>query len=144
MLNSIKEPNDIKKLSIQELKDLSCEIRNFLIESISKTGGHIGANLGVIELTIAVHYIFNSPEDAILFDVGHQGYTHKLLTGRMAKFSTLNSIDGISRFISKQESFFDEMDASHAGTAISNGIGMAVAFKLNGSSNIVVSIVGDG
>lgn len=144
MLNSIKEPNDIKKLSIQELKDLSCEIRNFLVESISKTGGHIGANLGVIELTIAVHYIFNSPEDAILFDVGHQGYTHKLLTGRKAKFSTLNSIGGISRFISKQESFFDEMDASHAGTAISTGIGMAVGFKLNGSSNIVVSIVGDG
>lgn len=144
MLDTIKEPRDIKKFSVNELKKLSNEIREFLIDSISKTGGHIGANLGVIELTIALHYVFNVPDDAILFDVGHQGYTHKLITGRKKLFPTLNSPGGMSRFISKKESSFDELDASHAGTAISTGAGMATGFKLNNSKNTVISIVGDG
>lgn len=144
MLESIKSPADIKKLSITELQELSEQIRNFLIKSISKTGGHIGPNLGVIELTTAIHYSFNAPHDTILFDVGHQGYTHKILTGRLASFPSLNTFKGMSRFITRKESPFDELDASHAGTAISIGSGIAYSNKLSNSDNLVISVVGDG
>lgn len=144
MLDSIETPFDLKKIPEEQLPELAREVREFLIDSISRTGGHIGANLGVIELTIALHYVFNPPEDSILFDVGHQGYTHKLLTGRKVMFPTLNTFGGMSRFISRKESDYDILDASHAGTAISIGTGIACAKMLDRSGNLVVTVVGDG
>ena len=144
MLDKITEPADLKGLSVGELEHLAEEIREFLVESISKTGGHIGANLGVVELTVAAHYVFNAPDDSILFDVGHQGYVHKLLTGRKELFSTLNTFGGMSRFVSKRESRFDVLDASHAGTSLSIAAGMAYAKMMDRSDSIVVAIVGDG
>jgi 1-deoxy-D-xylulose-5-phosphate synthase len=144
MLDEIKSPLDIKRYSIAELQLLSDEIRNFLIDSISKTGGHIGANLGVVELTVALHYVFDAPADKIIFDTGHQGYTHKLLTGRKERFKTLNEIDGMSRFLSKCESPFDIIEASHAGTAIPIATGFALSNKLNNKKEYVIAFVGDG
>lgn len=134
----------IKKYDLIKLKELAKEIREFQIHSISKTGGHIGANLGVIELTIALHYVFDIEKDKFLFDVGHQGYTHKLLTGRKELFSSLNTIGGMSRFICPKESKYDILDASHGGTAVSIGTGIAYSNKVDKKDSITVSIVGDG
>jgi len=136
--------SDIKALSVPELQTICEEIRAFLIESISKTGGHIGANLGTIELTVALHHVFESPQDRFLFDTGHQGYTQKILTGRQSLFPTLNQPQGMSRFLGLAESIHDTYDATHAGTAISTAIGIAKANRLNGSNNLVVAVVGDG
>ncbi len=135
---------DVKKLSYIKLGTLAENIRNFLIESISETGGHIGANLGTIELSIALHYCFDSPKDKIVWDTGHQGYTHKILTSRAREFKTLNTLNGMSRFISRAESEHDIMEASHAGTSLSIGLGLAISEKLNEGNNYVVSIIGDG
>src|SRR3989338_7397264 len=121
-------PADIKGLSSDELKLLPETIRDFLITSISQTGGHIGANLSVIELTIALHFVFDSPKDPIIFDTGHQGYTHKILTGRKKLFKTLNQYKGMSRFLTRSESIYDIIDATHAGTALSTAAGMAYSF----------------
>ncbi len=144
MLDSIRSPRDIREFSVQQLEDLAAEIRIFLIDSISTTGGHIGANLGVIELTLALHKVFDADEDDILFDVGHQGYTHKLLTGRKNLFPSLNTYEGMSRFITPRESSYDILDASHAGTAISIGTGLALARQNSKLPGMVVSVVGDG
>lgn len=135
---------DLKQLSIEQLIDLSANIKKFLIESTSETGGHIGANLGTMELSIGLHYIFNSPNDKIIWDTGHQGYTHKILTGRSNKFATLNTFNGMSRFISRDESEHDIVDASHAGTSLSIGLGLAISEKLNKGNNYVISVIGDG
>lgn len=135
---------NIKDFSLEQLNQLADEVRAFQIESISKTGGHIGANLGVIELTIALHYIFDIEKDKLLFDVGHQGYTHKLLTGRKEFFSSLNAINGMSRFISPKESPYDILDASHGGTAISIATGIAYANKKDNIDSKTIAIVGDG
>ncbi len=143
-LEQIKSPQDIKQYSIDELKSLASEIREFLISSVSKTGGHIGANLGVIELTIAIHYTFNLPEDKVVFDTGHQGYTHKLLTGRKALFETLNQLDGMSRFLCREESIYDIIDASHAGTAISIATGIATQCKADQINDLAIAFIGDG
>lgn len=133
----------IKKTKVAELKNYASEIRNFLINSISKTGGHIGANLATIELTIALHKVFNSPKDKFIFDTGHQGYTHKILTGRKKRFKTLNQFQGMSRFLSRKESKHDIIDASHAGTAIS--IASGYAFKYSKKNDFyTIAIVGDG
>lgn len=140
----LNEKINIQNFSFEQLNQLAFEIREFQIESISKTGGHIGANLGVIELTIALHYVFDIDKDKLLFDVGHQGYTHKLLTGRKDLFPTLNSINGMSRFLSPKESPYDILDASHGGTAVSIGTGLAYSNKIDNVDNIVISIVGDG
>jgi len=134
----------LKNLDFNELSVLSNNIREFLISNIAQTGGHIGANLGVIELTIALHYVFDLDKDKLLFDVGHQGYTHKLLTGRAELFPSLNSINGMSRFICPKESKYDILDASHGGTAVSIGTGIAYANKVNKSDSYTVAIVGDG
>jgi 1-deoxy-D-xylulose-5-phosphate synthase len=144
MLELIKTPEDLKKLPLDSLPPLAEEIRSFMIASISRTGGHIGANLGVIELTMALHYVFQQTRDSILYDVGHQGYTHKLLTGRMEQFATLNTFGGMSRFITPSESSYDILDASHAGTAISIGSGLALAAAQSGEDRCIVSVVGDG
>ncbi|MEW5895434.1 MAG: 1-deoxy-D-xylulose-5-phosphate synthase [Candidatus Omnitrophota bacterium] len=143
-LDKVKEPGDLKRFSVNELASLSEEIRDFLIDSISKTGGHIGANLGVIELTVALHYVFSMPEDKIIFDTGHQGYTHKLLTNRKELFKTLNQRGGMSRFLTRDESDYDVIDASHAGTAISIASGFALKKALKHTQENVVAVVGDG
>lgn len=144
LLNSQLLTNKIKTFNFKELAALSNKIREFLITNISETGGHIGANLGVIELTIALHYVFDLDKDKLLFDVGHQGYTHKLLTGRADLFPSLNSIGGMSRFICPRESKYDILDASHGGTAVSIGTGIAYANKINNNDSFTVAIVGDG
>ena len=135
---------ELKIASAESLNDLSHDIRQFIIDSISKTGGHIGVNLGVIELTIALHYCFNFPEDKLVWDVGHQGYVHKIITGRAGMFPTLGKYGGLSRFISPKESEHDIIDASHAGTSISVALGIALAKRLKKENGFSVAVIGDG
>ncbi len=144
ILDRINSPADLKTLSRDELRALAEDIRERMIELCSRTGGHIGAGLGVVELTIAIHTVFDAPRDQILWDVGHQGYPHKLLTGRNAAMESLRQEDGLSGFLKRSESEYDAFGAGHAATAISAGLGMAVARDLNGESFKVVSILGDG
>ena len=145
MLNQIKSPADLADLSPLQLSQLSDEIRNFLIEKVSKTGGHLGPNLGVIELTIAIHRIFESPKDVILFDTGHQAYVHKILTGRADSFDQLRQRGGISGYPNRRESAHDVIENSHASTALSWGDGISRGFSLQGiDDRHVVVVVGDG
>src|SRR5438132_9559484 len=144
ILDSISSPVDVKRSCREELRALPDEMRERLIDVCSQTGGHIGAGLGVVELTVALHAVFDAPRDQIVWDVGHQGYPHKLLTGRAPKMSTLRQQDGLSSFLKRSESEYDAFGAGHAGTAISAGYGMAVARDLNGQDFKVVSILGDG
>ena len=144
LLEQVASPDDVKKIPDNQLEELCAEIRAFLIESVSHTGGHLSSNLGTIELTVALHRVLHTPQDKILFDVGHQCYTHKILTGRWKQFGTLRTIDGISGFPSPKESEHDAFVAGHGNTAISTAIGMARAKKLKGEPGKVVAIVGDG
>lgn len=144
LLEQVASPDDVKKIPENQLEELCAEIRAFLIESVSHTGGHLSSNLGTIELTVALHRVLHTPQDKILFDVGHQCYTHKILTGRRKQFGTLRTIDGISGFPSPKESEHDAFIAGHGNTAISTAIGMARAKKLKGEPGKVVAIVGDG
>ncbi len=143
-LEKIKEPEFIKQLNIDELNDLAKDIRQFLIENVSKTGGHFSSNLGIVELTMALHYVFQSPIDKFLFDVGHQSYVHKILTGRAQDFCTLRQFGGMSGFQKRKESIHDQWEAGHSSTAISAGIGMAIARDLNHDNGEIICIVGDG
>jgi 1-deoxy-D-xylulose-5-phosphate synthase len=138
------ELSEFKKVSRSTLKPLAEEIRKFIIDSISVTGGHIGANLATVELSIALHYAFTSPNDAFIFDTGHTGYTHKILTGRIEKFKTLNTYGGMNRFISSSESEHDFIEASHAGTSISIALGRALTMRNRGQSHWTVAFIGDG
>lgn len=140
----VPSSTELRQMSIGALTDIAAGIRDFLIESVSKTGGHIGANLGVVELSIALHYVFDSPHDRLVFDTGHQGYTHKLLTGRQGLFPTLNQWGGMNRFLTRQESEHDTIDATHAGTSISIASGIAWALRMAGSPHHVVAVIGDG
>ena len=144
ILDRIHSPADLKPMTRDELRAVSEEMRARLIEVCSRTGGHIGAGLGVVELTVALHAVFDAPRDKIVWDVGHQGYPHKLLTGRGEQLETLRQEDGLSGFLKRTESEYDTFGAGHAGTAISAGFGMAVARDLNGDQFKVVSILGDG
>jgi len=145
MLKDIKSPADLKGLSAAELNDLSTEIRTFLIEQVSKSGGHLGPNLGVVELTIAIHRIFESPKDVIVFDTGHQSYVHKLLTGRMGGFEKLRQRGGIAGYPNRGESEHDVVENSHASTALSWSDGIAKGFSLtNQKDRTVICVVGDG
>ncbi|MBQ9532067.1 MAG: 1-deoxy-D-xylulose-5-phosphate synthase [Eubacterium sp.] len=144
MLENINSPKDIKSLSIDELEVLCSEIRNYMIDSVSKTGGHLASNLGVVELTVALHKVFNSPNDQIVFDVGHQCYTHKILTGRKDSFSTLRQEDGISGFTRRCESEHDIFSSGHSSTSISSAIGLAKAKALKGDKGKVIAVIGDG
>ncbi len=137
-------PAVVKGIPAARLPELAAEIREFLISSVSRTGGHIGANLSTIELSIALHRVFASPRDRIVFDTGHQGYTHKILTGRRSAFDTLNTLTGMSRFVTRRESEHDVIDASHAGTAISLSTGMAFGLAREPGGGHVVAVVGDG
>ncbi len=139
----LEDGSSLRDASLADLEDLATQVRHFLLDNISRTGGHIGANLGTIELSIALHACFDSPTDQLLFDTGHQGYTHKLLTGRAQLFSTLNRYGGMNRFLTPTESRHDLIESSHAGTAISVGLGLALAKKLSGDESHVVATVGD-
>ena len=143
-LYDIHSPDDIRGMSIAELTELAGQIRQFLIENISKTGGHIASNLGVVELTIAVHYVFHAPEDKVFFDVGHQCYTHKILTGRAKDFPTLHAYGGMSGFEKRSESPYDVWEAGHSSTSLSAALGMAVARDMDGDDYQIVPIIGDG
>lgn len=142
-LEKITSPDFLKQLNIKELENLSSEIRQFLIKNISQTGGHFSSNLGIVELTIALHYVFDSPKDKLIFDVGHQSYVHKILTGRAKDFKTLRQYNGLSGFQKKKESEHDQWEAGHSSTAISAGTGMAVARDLNHENGEIICIVGD-
>ncbi len=143
-LDSINFPGDLKKLKKSELSVLAEEIREFLINSVAKTGGHLASNLGVVELTLALHYCFDFLKDKIVWDVGHQSYTHKILTGRKDKFDSLRKKDGLSGFPKKDESEYDAFDTGHSSTSISSGLGLAQARDLLGEKYNVVSVIGDG
>ena len=144
ILDKIHKVNDIKKLNSDELEQLKTEIRNFLIDSISVTGGHLASNLGVVELTMALHLSFNLPTDKIVWDVGHQSYTHKILTGRRDGFIKLRQYGGMSGFPKSEESDCDAFDTGHSSTSISAGLGLATAREIKGESNYVISVIGDG
>ena len=144
VLDKINKPNDIKKLAPDELRPLADDIRNFLIEKISETGGHLASNLGVVELTMALHMSFDLPKDKIIWDVGHQSYTHKLLTGRKDAFDSLRKYGGISGFPKRKESDCDCFDTGHSSTSISAGLGICYARDIKKENNFVISVLGDG
>ena len=127
ILPDIKEPNDIRDLSYKELSQLCSELREHTIKTITEIGGHLAPTLGVIEVTVALHYVYNTPKDKLIWDVGHQGYAHKLLTGRFEKFSTIRQFDGLSGFLKRSESEYDVIGAGHASTSISAALGIAEA-----------------
>lgn len=144
ILEKIKEANDVKQLSLSECEQLAQEIRDFLIRSLSETGGHLASNLGVVELTIALHRFLHFPEDKLVWDVGHQAYTHKILTGRKEQFATLRKTGGLSGFPKRKESDCDAFDTGHSSTSISAGLGLVQARDLKGENYQVVSVIGDG
>jgi 1-deoxy-D-xylulose-5-phosphate synthase len=144
LLDTIHSPEDLRKLEREQLPQLAAELREFLIESVSKTGGHLSSNLGTVELTIALHTIFNTPQDKLVWDVGHQTYVHKILTGRRAAMSTLRMKGGIAGFPKREESPYDTFGTGHSSTSISAALGMAAAAKLRGSDERAVAIIGDG
>src|SRR5436190_15796393 len=144
LLERVNEPRDLRDLSKDELLQLCREIREFTVESVQKTGGHISSSLGTVELTVALHRVFDSPHDKLVWDTGHQAYVHKMLTGRRGRFDTLRQFGGISGFLARDESEHDQFGAGHAGTSVSAAQGMAVARDLNGGDEHVVAIIGDG
>lgn len=144
LLNKIDSPKDIKNLNYDALKELAQEIRDYMIEVISKNGGHLAPNLGVVELTLALHKVFNCPKDKIIWDVGHQSYIHKIITGRREAFKTLRQYNGLSGFPKIQESEYDAFGTGHSSTSISAALGMAIARDLKGEDNEVIAVIGDG
>jgi len=144
ILDRINDPADLKQLSIKELETLAGELRGFLLETISETGGHLASNLGVVELTLALHYCFASPKDRFIWDVGHQAYTHKIITGRRDSFHTQRRLGGLSGFPKRCESPHDAFVAGHSSTSISAGLGMAIASRIKGDNNRVIAVIGDG
>lgn len=144
LLETIESPADVRKLGRLELKQLADELRDFVLQSVSQTGGHLSSNLGTVELTIALHHVFNTPYDRLVWDVGHQTYPHKILTGRRERMSTLRQVGGISGFPRRDESEYDTFGTAHSSTSISAALGMAVAAKLKGEDRKAVAIIGDG
>ena len=144
ILEKIKKPNDIHKVSLEDFPRLAEEIRSFLIQSVSETGGHLASNLGVVELTLALHNVLDLPQDKLIWDVGHQAYTHKLLTGRKEDFSGLRTFGGMSGFPKHKESPCDAFDTGHSSTSISAALGYARARDLKGEDRTVVAVIGDG
>mgnify|MGYP003621270867 FL=1 len=145
LLESIHQPSDLRALQRPQLDELAAEIRQFLISNVSRTGGHLGPNLGVVELTLALHLTFDSPHDPIIFDTGHQSYVHKMLTGRGGEFASLRQKDGLSGYPCVAESEHDWVENSHASTALSWAEGLAHGFQLRGETDrTVVAVIGDG
>lgn len=144
ILDKINSPKDVRRLNLSQLNRLALELRSFLVENVSKTGGHLASNLGIVELTLAIHYCFNTPIDKIVWDVGHQAYIHKIITGRKEKFGTLRQLDGISGFPKPCESEYDTFTAGHSSTSISVALGFACARDLKGGNERIVAVIGDG
>jgi 1-deoxy-D-xylulose-5-phosphate synthase len=144
LLTTIDSPSDLRRLSEDELRELAHELRAFLIDSVSRTGGHLAAGLGVVELTVALHYVFNTPVDRLVWDVGHQAYPHKILTGRRARMATLRQQGGVSGFPKRSESPYDTFGVGHSSTSISAALGMALAAERKGLAHKVVAVIGDG
>ena len=144
LLDSVDSPQDLKNIPVEKLPELAKEIRDMLLDTISKTGGHLSSNLGVVELTLAMHYVFNSPIDKFVWDVGHQSYVHKLLTGRKSRFDTLRQYDGLCGFTKREESQHDHWNCGHGGTSISAALAFAKARDLKKEKNDVVAVIGDG
>ena len=144
MLEKINSPEDVKKLKIEEKKQLAQEIREYILQVVSENGGHLASNLGVVELTLALHSVFNTPKDKIVWDVGHQSYTHKIITGRREQFKTLRQKDGLAGFPKTSESEYDSFNTGHSSTSISAALGMARARDLKGENNQVIAVIGDG
>ena len=144
MLEKINSPEDLKKLNIEEKSKLAQEIREYILQVVSENGGHLASNLGVVELTLALHSVFDMPKDKIVWDVGHQSYVHKIITGRREQFKTLRKLNGLSGFPKINESEYDNFDTGHSSTSISAALGMARARDLNGKNNQVIAVIGDG
>ncbi|MDT8335688.1 MAG: 1-deoxy-D-xylulose-5-phosphate synthase N-terminal domain-containing protein, partial [Desulfurivibrionaceae bacterium] len=144
ILDSINSPRDLKKLAVGDLPILAADIRREIIKTVAANGGHLGPCLGVVELTIALHYVFNTPDDKLIWDVGHQAYAHKLLTGRKEEFHTLRQYKGISGFPKRVESPYDAFDTGHSSTSISASLGIALAKSLKGDVNRSIAVIGDG
>ncbi len=143
-LNSINLPEDLRTLSVQELRTVCAEVREYLVDCVSKTGGHFGAGLGAVEIAVALHYVFNTPEDKLIWDVGHQAYPHKILTGRKDRMHTIRQFGGLSGFLKRTESEYDAFGAGHASTSISAALGIAAARDFEKKDYKVIAIVGDG
>ncbi len=143
-MNDINFPSDIKNLTRGQLKVLADEVREEMIDAVSETGGHLGAGLGVVELTVVLHYIFNTPNDKLIWDVGHQSYPHKIITGRKNKIRTLRQGKGLSGFTKRSESEYDPFGTAHSSTSISSALGIAIANKLSNKTNDVIAVIGDG
>ncbi|MDC7242974.1 MAG: 1-deoxy-D-xylulose-5-phosphate synthase N-terminal domain-containing protein, partial [Sphaerochaetaceae bacterium] len=143
-LTKIEDPAFLKKMNLDELDELAKEIRSFIVENVSKTGGHLSSNLGIVEITLALHYVFDSPKDRIIFDVGHQSYVHKILTGRAKDFPTLRQFNGLSGYQKRSESIHDVWEAGHSSTALSALAGFCVSDRSLGKSNKNIAVVGDG
>ncbi|MGB5798576.1 MAG: 1-deoxy-D-xylulose-5-phosphate synthase N-terminal domain-containing protein, partial [Mesorhizobium sp.] len=144
LLDTVSIPADLRKFAEKDLPQLAAEVRAELIDTVSQTGGHLGAGLGVVELTVALHYVFNTPEDRLIWDVGHQAYPHKILTGRRDRMRTLRQEGGLSGFTKRTESEYDPFGTAHSSTSISAGLGMAVGRDLSGGANNVIAVIGDG
>src|ERR1700753_2151292 len=144
LLDTIRTPEDLRRLKVEQVRQVADELRQETIDAVSVTGGHFGAGLGVVELTTAIHYIFDTPRDRLIWDVGHQAYPHKILTGRRDRIRTLRTGGGLSGFTKRSESDYDPFGAAHSSTSISAGLGFAVARDLKGGSNNVIAVIGDG
>src|SRR3954462_10113216 len=144
LLDTVDIPADIRRLRADQLRQLADELRQETISAVSVTGGHLGGGLGVVELTGALHYVFDTPRDRLIWDVGHQAYAHKIVTGRRSRIRTLRQEGGLSGFTKRSESEYDPFGAAHSSTSISSGLGMAVARDLAGANNNVVAVIGDG
>ncbi|MDB5735496.1 MAG: 1-deoxy-D-xylulose-5-phosphate synthase, partial [Alphaproteobacteria bacterium] len=144
LLDQVDLPEDLRKLDKSQLRQFADELRTDLIDTVSMTGGHFGSSLGVVELTTALHYVFKTPADRVIWDVGHQAYPHKILTGRRSRMRTLRQGGGLSGFTKRSESEYDPFGAAHSSTSISAGLGMAVARDLKGDDNNVIAVIGDG
>ncbi|MEW6318390.1 MAG: 1-deoxy-D-xylulose-5-phosphate synthase N-terminal domain-containing protein, partial [Pseudomonadota bacterium] len=144
LLNTIDDPADLRRLDRRQLGPLANELRAFVLDSVSQTGGHLSSNLGTVELTIALHYVFNTPEDRIVWDVGHQSYPHKILTGRRDQMGSLRQLDGISGFPRRSESPYDTFGTAHSSTSISAALGMALGAKTKGEDRVAIAVIGDG
>ena len=144
ILDQVEIPADIRDLDLEELESLATDIREYILDTISKTGGHLAAGLGTVELSIALHYVFNTPEDKIIWDIGHQCYPHKILTGRKNKLDTVRKYNGISGFLKIKESDYDVFGAGHSSTSISAALGMAIARDIQNEKHNIISIIGDG
>ncbi|MGJ0514544.1 MAG: 1-deoxy-D-xylulose-5-phosphate synthase N-terminal domain-containing protein, partial [Methylomicrobium sp.] len=144
ILDTIDLPADLRKLRKSELKPLAKELRDYLTHTVSVSGGHFSAGLGTVELTVALHYVFNTPEDQLVWDVGHQAYPHKILTGRKGRMTTIRTFGGIAAFPSRSESEYDAFGVGHSSTSISAALGMAIASAQKGEDKQMVAIIGDG